>query len=302
MGMTIMVRMLAALALSLTMMMGMAVPASAASVVASVNEQPITDLQLNARLRLYELEGRSGRNAARDELINEALQMQEARRLGIEVTDAEVSQAILNVARNLRVSPENLREILSSRGVNISTLQDRMRAAIAWSKVTQAAVVPRVQISDVELEQRAVGQVSEANSFDYILKEVLFIMPGGQGNASARTAEANRYRSSFAGCDTAVQRSLNFTDAAVRDIGRRHATQLPEAIASELAGINVGGITRPRVVENGVSMLAVCQKAQARDTTFIKNQLRQEVGNEQLRAEADKYLAEVRSRSNIVIR
>ena len=80
--------------------------------------------------------------------------------------------------------------------------------------------------------------------------------------------------------------SLNFTDAAVRDVGRRHATQLPDAIAKELAKLNVGGITKPRVVETGVSMLAICAKEAAKDTTFVKNKLRNEQGSKAMEAEA----------------
>ena len=62
----------------------------------------------------------------------------------------------------------------------------------------------------------------------------------------------------------------------MRDIGRRHATQFPEALANELAKLNVGGITKPRVVEGGVSMLAVCAKESSQDTTYLANDIRQE--------------------------
>jgi peptidyl-prolyl cis-trans isomerase SurA len=88
----------------------------------------------------------------------------------------------------------------------------------------------------------------------------------------------------------------------VVDIGRRHATQLPEAIASELAGLNVGGITKPRVVDNGVSMLAVCSKTSARDTTFIKDQLRSEQGGAAVEQEVAAYLADLRQKASIVYR
>ncbi len=83
-------------------------------------------------------------------------------------------------------------------------------------------------------------------------------------------------------------------------MGRRHATQLPEALAKELAALNIGGITKPRVTESGVSMLAVCSKTSARDTTFLKNKLRSQQGNEAMKAESEKYLAELRSKAKIV--
>jgi peptidyl-prolyl cis-trans isomerase SurA len=75
---------------------------------------------------------------------------------------------------------------------------------------------------------------------------------------------------------------------------------MPEAIAKELAKLNVGGITKPRVVENGVSMLAVCSKSVAEDTTFVKSNLRAEQGNAQLSSEQAAYLKELRGKAKII--
>jgi peptidyl-prolyl cis-trans isomerase SurA len=295
-----MVRAIAAVLVGFLITLGMALPAGAASIKATVNGTTITDVQVAQRLKLFQLEGRSGSKAALDELINEALMLQEAKRIGITISDAQVNEGMLNVARNIKVSSEKLVQILNQNGVNAETLKDRLRAALAWNQVTQQAIVPRVQLSDIELEKKAEAKLDQSNSFDYILKEIVFVMPGGKGSASARTGDASRYRKSFQGCDSAVQLSLSYTDAAVIDVGRRHATQMPEAIAKELAGLNVGGITKPRVVETGVSMLAVCSKAVAEDTTFIKGNLRQEAGGEALKSETAAYLKGLRDKAKIV--
>lgn len=294
-----MIRMLAAVLAGTMIFMAAALPANAA-VKVTVNGTPITDIQIAQRLKLFQLEGRSGSRAAMEELIDDALKLEEAKRLGIEVSSRQIDDAFLSVARNIKVSASRLRDILAQNGVNEGTLRDRLEAAIAWGQVTQQAIVPRVQVPDIELEKQAAAQINASNSFDYILKEVIFVLPGGRGSASSRTGEANRYRQSFKGCDSAVQLALNYTDAAVIDLGRRHATQMPDAIAKELAGLNVGGITKPRVMEKGVSMLAVCSKAVAEDTTFIKGELRQDAGSEALKGEVERYLAELRERARIV--
>ena len=292
-------RVLAAVLVGLAIAVGGAVPAMAA-VKATVNGVQISDVQVSQRLKLFQLEGRSGSKAALDELIDEVIMLQEAKRLGIEINDAQVDQAFQNVARNIKVSVENLKRILAQNGVNEGTLRDRLRSALAWNEVTTIVVMPRIQISDVELEQKAGAKLDASMSYDYILKEVLFVLPGGKGAANQRTAQANQYRKSFQGCDNAVQLSLSYTDAAVIDVGRRHATQMPEAIAKELAGLNVGGITKPRVVENGVSMLAVCAKSVAEDTTFIKSNLRAEAGNAQMKEATEAYLKELREKAKII--
>lgn len=290
-----MVRAIAAMLFGL-MIVASAAPAGAATIKVTVNGSAVTDVQIAQRLKLFQLEGRSGSKAAMEELVDEALMLQEAKRIGITITDSQVNDAVLGVARNIKVSSDKLVQILNQNGVNVETLKDRLRAALAWNQVIQRAIVPRVQLSDVELEKKAVEQLDQSNSFDYILKEVIFV----GGKASSRTADANRYRKSFQGCDNAVQLSLSYTDAAVIDVGRRHATQMPDAIAKELAGLNVGGITKPRVVETGVSMLAVCSKAVAEDTSFIKGNLRQEAGTAALKGETEAYLKTLRGKAKII--
>jgi peptidyl-prolyl cis-trans isomerase SurA len=295
-----MLRVLGAMLVGLTLVVMAAMPAAAATVKVKVNGQAITDIQIAQRLSLHKIEGKSGAKGATDELINEALEMQEAERLGIKVSEADVDSAFLDLARQIKVSASNLSKILSDNGVPMGTLRDRLRANIAWSKVVAATISGRVQVSEADIDAQAKTKLTAANSFDYVLKEVIFIMPGGKGNASKRTAEANQYKKSFKGCDTAVDLSLSYTDAAVRDLGRRHATQMPDAIAAELAKLNVGGITKPRVIEGGVSMLAVCSKETSEDTTFIANNIRQDAGNNGLNAEAQKYLDGLKAKAQII--
>ncbi len=66
--------------------------------------------------------------------------------------------------------------------------------------------------------------------------------------------------------------------------------------------MTVGQISSPRVVENGVSMLAICEKAEAEDLTFLTEELRQEAGTDALQAEAEAYLARLRSSATIIRR
>lgn len=282
-----------ALSITIALSLSAVAPAMAATVV-TVNGEPISDIQVDQRLRLFRMEGNStGRNGALEQLINEAVQIQEAKRLGINVSNAQVDEAFLQIARNLNLSRDRLTQMLQQGGISGTTLQDRLRAAIAWNAVTETAVAPQVQISELELDQQAAAKLADFQNFDYILKEVTFV--GG-----SRSGQANRYRSSFAGCDTAVELSLAYTDVAVVDVGRRHATQMPDAISKELAGLNVGGITKPRAVANGLSMLAICEKVQAEDLTFVKGGLREEAGGDAMANAAKAYLERLRSEAKII--
>lgn len=192
-----------AMILGLVLATASALPSFAATIV-TVNGTAISDVQVDQRLRLFNMEGnKTGRKGATDQLITEAIQMTEAKRLGINVSNAQVDEALLQIARNLKVSQDRLIEMLGQGGVSADTLKDRLRAAIAWNAIAEQAVVPNVQISDLELDQQAAARLADYQGFDYILKEIVFVGAG----ASGRTAQANKYRSSFAGCDSAVQLS-----------------------------------------------------------------------------------------------
>jgi len=281
-------------------LLALAAPVFAATVVVKVNGQPITDIQIAQRVALKKLEKKGGTKEATEELITEAIELQEATRLGFSVSESDIDAAYLDLARQIKVSPSNLDKILTQNGVGLQTLRDRLKASIAWSKVVQTVVNSKVSVSEADIDTQARAKLTAANSYDYILKEVIFLMPGGKGNASARTAQANAYRKAFTGCANAVQESLTYTDAAVRDIGRRHATQLEPAVADELSKLSVGGITKPRVMAGGVSMLAICAKESSDDTTFLANQVRQQTGNGALQKEAAKYLADLKAKAQII--
>jgi len=287
-------RALGAMAAAVMLTVLASLPATAQSVRVTVNGTPITDMQIAQRVKLLALEGGGGQKGATEQLITEAIQLAEAKRLGITISNAQVDEALLQVARNLKFSQDKLIQMLQQSGVSTETLRDRLRAAVAWNAVAEAAIAPQVQISDLALDQQAASQVQGFQSFDYILKEIIFVGGGG------RSSQANQYRAKFTGCDGAVNLSLNYSDAAVVDVGRRHATQLPEPIAKELAGLNVGGITKPRVVQSGVSMLAVCEKTQAEDLTFIKGDLRAEAGNDAMAGQVESYLANLRKQAKII--
>jgi peptidyl-prolyl cis-trans isomerase SurA len=293
-------RVIGAILFGLSLLLVAAGPVSAASVKVTVNGTPITDVQIAQRLALMKLENRSGAQAAQDELINEALEMQEAKRLGFEISENDVDSALGQLAQQLRLSTSNLMKVLTNNGVGIATLRDRLRANLAWGKISQTAISARVTVSEADIDKEAKAKLTAANSYDYILKEVLFLTVKGGQSAAQRTAQANQYRKNFTGCANAVQLSLSYTDAAVRDVGRRHATQFPDALADELSKLNVGGLTKPRVVENGVSMFAVCSKEVSQDTSYIADNLRQTAGNGALKTEQEKYLAELKAKAQIV--
>src|SRR5690606_19024328 len=134
-----------AMFVALTMMIGGALPAVAQNVVVMVNGTPVTDMQVAARVRLFALEGnKTGRRGAIEQLVDEAIQLDEAKRLGITVTNTQIDEALLQISRNMNISQDRLVAMLQQGGVSTETLKDRLRAAIAWNAITEQVIMPQI--------------------------------------------------------------------------------------------------------------------------------------------------------------
>jgi peptidyl-prolyl cis-trans isomerase SurA len=85
-------------------------------------------------------------------LVEEVLQLQEAERLGITVQDQEVDQALANIAERNNMEVPAMRRLLADAGINFNTLLAQLRAQIAWVKIVNLQVRPRVNVTVDQLD------------------------------------------------------------------------------------------------------------------------------------------------------
>jgi peptidyl-prolyl cis-trans isomerase SurA len=74
------------------------------------------------------------RKDAREELIDERIKLQEAKRLGIEISDDEVRSFIDDIADRNKMTYEEFAQHLKRQGVDIATMAEKFRATKAWSE------------------------------------------------------------------------------------------------------------------------------------------------------------------------
>lgn len=98
-----------------------------------------------------------------DELIREKLLLQEITKLGISVSDQELSEALQNILAKNRMTPEALRAELSAKGVPFGTYQEQVREQIKQMKFIGQVIYPRVRVPDTEINKRLKNQVPRAS-------------------------------------------------------------------------------------------------------------------------------------------
>lgn len=91
------------------------------------------------------------RTQAIERLINEALQMQMAQRMGIQVSDPQLEQTIRNFASSENLSAEQLRAKVESEGMDWEQYRERIRKELITGEVTRANVRRRIYVTPQEV-------------------------------------------------------------------------------------------------------------------------------------------------------
>jgi peptidyl-prolyl cis-trans isomerase SurA len=293
---------LAARCLAATMLVAAAVPATPARaqvVVVVVNGEPITALDIEQRSKLTQLSTHKtpARQEVIDELITEKLKVREAKKFGLEVSNAEVDQAYGQMAGRMRFTADQLTAQLSRSGVNPGTLKHRIRADIAWPQLVRGRYQNSLQIGEKDILQKMESKSDDTVGYDYTLRPILFLVPTGSSEAfiDGRKREAESLRGRFQGCDEGLPFARALKDVAVRDQVIRSSADIPAELRKVLDGIEVGRLTAPEVTKLGVEMFAICAKKEsAADNTPGKRQARESIAAERYEQKSKQYLQEIR--------
>lgn len=120
------------------------------------------------------------RTQAIERLITEALQMQMAQRMGMQVSDPQLEDTIKNFASAEGMSAEQLRNKVESEGMNWEQYRERIRKELITGEVTRANVRRRVYITPQEITNM-VRLIDEqgANEVEYRMGHILVGFPSG---------------------------------------------------------------------------------------------------------------------------
>ena len=251
-----------------------------------VNDSPITSYDISNREKFLRLisRGRMGKQRAIDELIDEKLKLQEARRRNVSISDAEVDQAFARIASSTKLTPAKLTQALKQQGVNPITLKNRIRADLAWSAIVRADARTALNVTEKDVAN-ALGEEAETETdiSEYTVRSIVFVVPKKSSKSydAQRKREAESYRGLLEGCDQADALAKGLRDVTVRSTRRISEQQLGE-YAKTIAETPIGKATAPRKIEVGYELLAVCSKKSIKGSTKesldARSKLRGEAG------------------------
>jgi peptidyl-prolyl cis-trans isomerase SurA len=278
----------------------------AQEVVLLVNGQPITSLDIEHRAKFIEMSTHKPppRQEVIDGLIDELLEIREAKRYTIDPTTADINGAFNNVAHNMGVDGEKLAQILASGGASADTLKQRLRAQMAWSGLVRGRFKASLEIPDSDVEaQLQLHKPQDTNQvgYEYILRPILLLVPHGAPDAAieARKRDADALRGRFSNCADGVPFARALPEVAVRDQINKSSADLPQELRDILDKTDVGHLTPPEQTAEGVQMFAVCSKKESKADAPGMKEMRDEMFEKKFGAKAKRYLADLRRQSMI---
>ncbi|TNE29439.1 MAG: hypothetical protein EP349_06565, partial [Alphaproteobacteria bacterium] len=197
-----------------------------------------------------------------DALINETLQMQEATRLDINITQQQVNEGIDQVAQNNGFDPQEFRARLKEAGVPLSTLENQVRAEIAWSYVVQRKLRPQINISETEIDATFQRIEHQKTRHQYRVAEI--VLKGDDDALNGAIQEVVGHLQQGAPFPAVAQRySRSATSSRGGDLGWMDEQQLPAEYRDAVLHLEKGQLAPPLQVDGGVAIVLLIDKYDA---------------------------------------
>lgn len=285
-----------------------ATPVQAQSVAAMVNGEPITNFDIDQRMRLMALSNQKGsRKQILDELIDEKVKIREAKKYGVDPTASDIDASYASMGQRMRMSPEQLTQTLASRGIRPGTLRSRIRADMVWSSLVRGRFKDSLMVSDKVVRTESgdlAGGKNDSSNFEYQMRPIVLVVPRGSAPAivEMRRKEAEALRSRVQSCDDANTLFRSMRNATIRDTVVKTSADLPQSLRELLDKTPVGHLTAPEVTRQGIEMVALCERKPTTGDTPEQRKVREKLYVQKYEAKSKSYLQEIRKAAMIEYR
>jgi peptidyl-prolyl cis-trans isomerase SurA len=280
-------------------------PAAAQSIVALVNGQPITALDVEQRSRILQSvsQRKVSRQEAIEELIDEKVKFRQASRLGIEVTDAQVDRTFGAMAQRAGRTSADFTAALQQAGIDARAFKTKLRADIAWREILQQMSPGTFQVRDADVVAALVarGQAPSAKAMQYTMQQIVFVVPRGSPASvtAARTRDAEALRAKFSDCQRDLGLAREYSEVVIKDPVIRISTDLPPRLQQLLEKTPDGKMTPPEVTPAGIEVVAVCGRKETIADLGSRREIRDQLLTSRVETQEKQILDKLRRQAII---
>lgn len=282
--------------------------AFAQHVVLLVNGDLITDYDIEQRSKFDTLATHkpTPRQEVIEQLIDEKLKIQVARRYKIELTESDVDLQFAEMAHRMNRSwtADQLTQALAQGGVDAATLKAKIMADLAWQTIIRGKFQSSLQFNEksvlAEIETHKKDDSAPVIGYEYTLRPILFVVARRESTlAEARRRDAEALRARFTSCDAGLSLARSLGGVVVRDPITKNSSELLPVLRDILDKTEVGHLTAPETTTQGVELFALCAKKETKAETPEKAQAREKLFAEQFENKAKRYLQDLRRQAMI---
>ena len=240
---------------------------------AVVNDQPISVVDVIDRLNLVAATSNIQLTDDRRremipqilrQLIDETLQMQEAKRRGFTVSDNDMERATAAIEQNSGMQPGGLERYLQQNKIPLESLQDQLRPQIAWQKIL-GSMRRDIEISDSEIDDVLARIKRNQDKPRTKAQEIFLPIDNPQEedkvlDNAQKIISALRNGASFEGL--ARQFSANASAANGGDLGWMSSGEMDKTLEDALSNMAPGQISAPIRTVRGFYILKLLDRAQ----------------------------------------
>ena len=245
---------------------------AASWIAATVNDEVVSAYDVEARLRLVLFSTRLPdtpetrrryRGQVLRSLIDERLQLQEAARRNVSVSEREIRRETVDLEQRNNIPAGRLSELLARNDVPPDAVAAQIRAGVAWRKLVSRQLRPRVVVGDEEIDEEIDRIASRRGQMEYRLAEIVMTAERPDQEAAVReVAErlAGQLRQGAQFGEVARQFSQSATAAVGGDLGWVHESDLDESLRDVVPGASKGALIGPLKALSGYRIVLLSDK------------------------------------------
>ena len=187
-----------------------------------------------------------------EQLIIKEIQLQRAARIGLQISDEMLNQAIANIAAQNGVEFPDMPAVLARDGVDYADFRRELREELTLDQLRRIDVGQRISVSPREIENCIADlEGNVAINSDYNLSHILVSMPEAPTSAQIEAARAKAdeiYRQLQDGADFR-ELALRYSDAQTAleggSLGWLKGSQLPTLYTDVVVSLQPGEFSAP---------------------------------------------------------
>ena len=243
---------------------------------------------------------------AQEELIEERLKLQEAKKNGIDITDDEVKRMMKTIADRNKMTEEQFGQHIKSLGVDISTMQERTRAQVAWRELVRRRFSPQISITNRDIDRMLSASANESgeDTIELQVQKITLPMPAkpDQNAMAKRYAEADGLRQRFDSCKTMAGLAKDAANARFEDMKYIKPSAIPEPTRSMLLSARDGDVLPPATAAAGIEVYAVCGRRSVKADEKVREKAQEELAQREFEIVAKRHLRDLRQDAHIEFR